>query len=268
MRKIFTAVLLVFILRLSSFGQDSNLPKLIDEFVSLNSEDLTARLEAVPVVLKQNPKAKGYIIIYSDKDLPFGFSIRYGVRIQNFLVKNLNLSPKRFEIINGGLIDKRNTQLWISPDGTKPPLIDSTQKEFEFNKTSLFDRFNYPMLYDDAGCCSIDNYKDEEKKASLGKFAEQIKQHPTAQAYLIFYGQYRIDGSSDIELDSSATITRILRKERNSLHKHYGIDYSKIITINGGYREWQALELWIVPKGGEIPKPKPETFPKKRRSKK
>jgi len=39
----------------------------------------------------------------------------------------------------------------------------------------------------------------------------------------------------------------------------------RIKTINGGYREWQAIELWLVPKGEKPPKSTPETFPGKKR---
>lgn len=245
------------------FGQSKDLPRQIDQFGEINPESLTVSMYHFNDELQQNPTAKGYIIIYRDKTIPFGFPIRFGVKLQSYLTKNLELPVERFEIINGGLINERKTQLWISPRGDKPPTANSIKEEFEADKSFLFDRFNYPTPYDGAGCCSIDGYTEEAKRASFDKFAEQLKEQPTSKAYLIFYGQYCIDCSSDTELDSSGTITRILRKEKTYLHKHYGIDNLKIITINGGYRKWQAIELWIVPKGSEIPKPKPETFPKK-----
>lgn len=283
MRTIFTTVLFVFIFGLSGFGQDSNLSRLIDEFSEINSEDLTARLEAINYELNYNPKAKGYIIIYRDKNLPFGFPIRFAAKLQNFFVKYLSLSPEQFEIINGGLIDERKTEIWISPDKSKPPLIDSTQKEFSVDKTALFDHFNYPAPYDGAGCCSIDGYTEEEKKASLDKFADQLKQNPAAQAYIIFYSQYCDDCSfspiysrsgkylrtePNIYLDSAATTAGILRKEKINFTKRFGIAASRVSVINGGYRKWQTMELWFVPKGGETPKAKPETFPGKKKRKK
>jgi hypothetical protein len=43
-----------------------------------------------------------------------------------------------------------------------------------------------------------------------------------------------------------------------------GINPAQIETINGGYvDDKRRLEFWFVPKGGEIPKPKPDYFPKR-----
>jgi len=283
MKTFLKAVFLIAFLNSFIFAQNKDSPRLIDEFGKVNSEELTVRMEIFRNELKLNPDAKGYVIIYRDKDLPFGFPIRFAAIIQNFLVQSLRLTPERFEIINAGLSDNQKTKLWIVPDRGKPPVEESIDEKLEPNKSALFDSFYYPTRYDGMGCCSIDGYTEEAKKASLDKFAQQLKEQPTAKAYLIFYGQYCIDCSAsarysrsgkylglepDIYLDSSRTVSRILGKEKNYLYKRYSIDKSRIITINGGYRKWQEIELWIVPNCGEIPKPKPNAFPKKRRSKK
>ena len=43
-----------------------------------------------------------------------------------------------------------------------------------------------------------------------------------------------------------------------------GVAASQIITVDGGYvNDFRTLELWFVPKGGEIPKPKPDYLSKK-----
>lgn len=272
--------MLVFIL--FSPAQNQNSAILIDEFSQQNSESLMARLDGMRIALQENPTSKGYIIDYRDKGLPFGYSIRFQTKLQNFLARYFELPPKRFKIINGGVGNERKTQLWIVPSGSKLPIIDSVNEKFEFDKSALFDSFNYPEPFN-SGCCGIDDYQHEEKNASLDRFAQILKENPTAKAYIIFYGQFCTDCSSsvrysrsgkylglkpDIYLDSPRTITRILRKEKNYLLKRHGIASSKVITINGGYRKWQAIELWIVSKDGNIPKSKPETFPKKRQGNK
>jgi len=283
MKAFLKIVFLITLLNSLILAQNKDLPRMIDEFGEVSSEDLTARLEVFSLTISENPNTKGYIIIYRDKALPFGYPIHFGAVIQNFLVKSIRFPRERFEVINGGLRDERKTELWLFPNGSKPPIADSINEKLETSKSVLFDGFNYPTPYDGAGCCSIDGYTEEAKKASLDYFARQLKEQSTVKAYLIFYGQYCTDCSSsarysrngkylgvtpDNYFDSPATAARILRKEKNYLLKRHGVDTSKVITINGGYRKWQAIELWFVPKGGEIPKPKPNTFPKKRRQRK
>lgn len=67
----------------------------------------------------------------------------------------------------------------------------------------------------------------------------------------------------DIYLDTEKEISKVIKKERKTLNKKYGIQKDRIVMINGGFREWREIELWLVPKDGKIPNPKPETFPKK-----
>lgn len=87
--------------------------------------------------------------------------------------------------------------------------------------------------------------------------------------YLIFYGQYCTRCSEgDVFLDSTKEINRNLRKEKNYLVENHKIETSRIKTINGGYREWQEMELWFIPKGENAPKATPKTFPKKKRTEK
>lgn len=252
---------------------------LVDEFGELNSETLSVRIENFRTELQNNPNSKGYVIIYRDKTLPVGFSIRYQVKIQNYLTENLGVSQARFEFINGGLAVEKNTQLWISMDGSRPSIKNSLSEEPEPNKTFLFDEFPYPGKNDVGGCCAIDGYTEEAKKASLDKFAQKLKNQPLNKGYIILYGQNCTDCSesavyskngkylgtkSNIYLDFKTEITKSLLKEKTYLLKNYGIKSSRIIAINGGYKEWRTMELWIVPKEGEIPKPKPDYFPKKK----
>lgn len=251
---------------------------LIDEFGESNSEMETVRMEHFRFILNENPSAKGYIITYRDKELPIGFPTRYNAKLQSFLALHLGVSSERLTILDGGLNENRKTQLWLAPAGKKPPINISTNDGNIF-KTILFDRFNYPNLFDDRTCCAIDSFTEQTKKALLDELAKKIIEKPEIKAYLIFYGQYCTNCSSsaiysrsgkylgdkpDIYLDSLKVINNILRKEKKYLVNHHNISASKIITVNGGYRRWQTLELWLVPKDGEVPKPEPESFPKKR----
>jgi hypothetical protein len=40
-----------------------------------------------------------------------------------------------------------------------------------------------------------------------------------------------------------------------------GIGRDRLIFINGGYRESNSFELWVVPQGAEAPRPTPTLTP-------
>ena len=64
-------------------------------------------------------------------------------------------------------------------------------------------------------------------------------------------------------LDKKNVAKKMLQEAKEKLIEN-GIEISRIKTLDGGYvDDWRKLEIWFVPKGGEIPKPKPDYFPKK-----
>lgn len=122
----------------------------------------------------------------------------------------------------------------------------------------------------------MNTFGEEEKESSTAAYTKLLKENPNLKAYVIYYGRYCTDcGFSavyskdgehlglkpDIYLDTKKEISEVIKKERKTLNKKYGIQKDRIVMINGGFREWRRIELWIVPKGGEIPKPKPDFFP-------
>ena len=67
--------------------------------------------------------------------------------------------------------------------------------------------------------------------------------------------------------DKKSLAGKLLLNAKKEIAKN-GIDAAQIETIVGGYKDGRRkLEFWFVPKGGEIPKPKPDYFPKKKRRK-
>ncbi|MBV9957137.1 MAG: hypothetical protein JO360_01895, partial [Acidobacteria bacterium] len=45
------------------------------------------------------------------------------------------------------------------------------------------------------------------------------------------------------------------------LTKTRGIDSQRVVIVNGGYRETDFYEFWIVPQGAEPPQPSPSLSP-------
>src|ERR1700752_569406 len=107
----------------------------------------------------------------------------------------------------------------------------------------------------------------DDQKARLDNLAVEMQSDPTTTTYLFGYGGRTSPvGQAD----------RLLTRAREYLVTQRGIDASRIVMSNGGYREEDALEVWIVPKGATPPRPtptlqpsdvrpKPSTAPRRRR---
>lgn len=89
----------------------------------------------------------------------------------------------------------------------------------------------------------------EDEMARLDNYAIELNSRPASVAYVIAYGARR--GSARNEL--SVRMARI----RRYLVKSRGLDNKRVVTVAGGFREKLTIELWLVPEGGEVPKPAP-----------
>ncbi len=106
-----------------------------------------------------------------------------------------------------------------------------------------------------------DNCTFDDQKARLDNLAVELQNDPSTRAYIIAYGG-RTSPISQVELLMKRALDYIVEKR--------GIDAARIVTINGGFREVDSVELWIVPSGAAPPQATPtvqagEVKPKKRR---
>ncbi|HKO63309.1 MAG TPA: hypothetical protein VJV03_19250 [Pyrinomonadaceae bacterium] len=94
-------------------------------------------------------------------------------------------------------------------------------------------------------CCSC---SFDDQKARLDNLAVELQADPSTTTYVIAYGgrTSRI-GQADL-LGSRA---------RDYLVSERGIDQSRIVVINGGFKEEDCVELWIIPSGATPPQPTP-----------
>jgi len=105
-------------------------------------------------------------------------------------------------------------------------------------------KIEHPSTQFDVCCsCSFD-----DQKARLDNLAVTLQNDPTATTYVIAYGgrTSRI-GTADL----------LGTRARDYLVTHRGIDQSRITVLNGGFREEDCVELWIVPSGATPPRPTP-----------
>ena len=94
-------------------------------------------------------------------------------------------------------------------------------------------------------CCSC-SYDDQ--KARLDNLAIELQNDPATTTYVIAYGgRTSRTGSAD----------RLLARAKDYLIQKRGVDQARIVTVNGGYREEDCVELWVVPRGATPPQPTP-----------
>ena len=97
--------------------------------------------------------------------------------------------------------------------------------------------------YDECNSCSLD-----DQKARLDNLAIELQNDPSTRAYILAYGG-RTKPLNQVE--------KLMSRARDYLVTKRGIDSSRIEVINGGFREEDSVELWIVPSGAAAPRPTP-----------
>lgn len=88
----------------------------------------------------------------------------------------------------------------------------------------------------------------DDEKARLDNLAIELQNTPTAQGYIIVYaGRTSRPGQAQ----------RLGDRTRGYLIHQRGIDPSRIMIVNGGVRDRDFFEVWIVPQGAQPPQPTP-----------
>jgi hypothetical protein len=52
-------------------------------------------------------------------------------------------------------------------------------------------------------------------------------------------------------------VEKLMSRARDYLINQRGIDASRLVVVNGGFREEDSVELWLVPSGAQAPRPTP-----------
>ena len=94
-------------------------------------------------------------------------------------------------------------------------------------------------------CCSC---SFDDQKARLDNLAVELQADPSTTTYVIAYGG-RTSRVGQADMLSS--------RARDYLVTNRGIDQSRIVVINGGFREEDCVELWIIPSGATPPQATP-----------
>lgn len=243
-----------------------------DEFGDIPLSDIAARLDNFANELLSRPEARGFVIAYrSRRDLP-GLSGRLMNWMRQYLIDTRGLPAGRIAGVDGGVAGCVLQELWIVPPGAAPKptggayqnVFEDTDSTRKFDEAPFFAPGHGPESY------------SQTIHQSLEGFANALRRHPRAGAYLIAYAQYWVDeweegGGARRKLrrrahrDPPGAAKREMARVKASLVKDHGIRATRIRVIDGGHRKWSSMELWLVPPGAHAPVPTPNAFPKGRR---
>lgn len=163
------------------------------------------------------------------------------------------LSPANARILSGagtptisvdstGFAGQRITATLVVDDGSGDPVCRQSSQASTFIPLPP-PRENPAREFDVCCNCTFD-----DQKARLDNLAIELQNDPTTTTYVIAYaGRSSRIGEAD----------RLGARARDYLINQRGIDPSRITTLNGGFREEDCVELWVVPSGAEPPQPRP-----------
>jgi len=188
--------------------------------------------------------AEGEIITYT-ADVAYGGT--------SGLSYHWTISPASARIMSGagsptitidstGLGSQRVIATLTVDDGSADPMCRQTAQAISMiapeEKKSIVAR-----EFDECDHCTFD-----DQKARLDNLAVELQNDQTATGYIIAYGG-RTSPIGQVEV--------LMARARDYLIKQRGIDASRVVVVNGGFREDDSVELWVVPSGAPTPRATP-----------
>jgi hypothetical protein len=151
---------------------------------------------------------------------------------------------------SSGLGNKRVTAILVVDDGSGDRSCRQTAQAA--TGVSGLPTITPPKRFDE-----FPSVAHDDDKARFDNLAIELQNNPGATGYIIAYaGRNSRPGEAD----------RMTKRAADYLSTTRGISHERLVTINGGYRESNSFELWLVPQGAEAPRPTPTVSPDERRT--
>jgi hypothetical protein len=161
------------------------------------------------------------------------------------LVRARGIDPARIVTIDGGRREDFIVELWLVPNGSRPPELTPTVTiEEDPRDNRLFDRFEVD--------CEGFSCGYEDDAAHLDGFAAALKKEPKSWGCIVAYAQSG-DDRDGIVWDPSGTARKIAQTQRDFLIKKRGFAPKRLSAVDGGY-SWRSVELWVVRPGARFDK--------------
>ena len=170
-----------------------------------------------------------------------GLSNRYAHRMRSYLINSRGLPADRIVTVDGGVAPCLWQELWVALPGSAPKPREDAWNHSYRPSVYKFDE-HYYQLEKTTNPDEISYWPNapEDLTSYLEAFGETLLKNRKVVGYLV---AFRDNG------DKRGVTARMLRTERNFLIKEFRIDPSRIKIIDGGYREWRTMELWIAEPG-------------------
>ncbi len=226
------------------------------EFTSLRLKCLALNYRA-PVVVAKSPCPYPVIVsappTVSEGDvITFTADVSYSGKSP--LNYNWSVSPSDAKIINGagtptitvdstGFGGRKITAVVTVDDGSGEASCRQTAQASTSVPPPIKTKETPAREFDVCCSCSFD-----DQKARLDNLGIELQNDPTATAYIIAYsGRSSRAGQAE----------RLLTRAQDYMVQKRGVDGARLVTLNGGYREEDCVELWIVPQGAKPPQATP-----------
>ena len=95
--------------------------KKFDEFPNIARNDEKARLDNFAVGLQNDPTATAYVVVYPSRRGRSGDVQKHTTRIVDYLVNSRGIDARRIVTLVGPMRDDLRVELWITPQGARPP---------------------------------------------------------------------------------------------------------------------------------------------------
>jgi PEGA domain-containing protein len=187
---------------------------------------------------------EGEIITYTADIAYSGNSaLRYTWKVSPASARVISgLGTPTLNVDSTGLGGQRIIATLTADDGSSDPTCAQTAQAVSIiapiKKTAIVAR-----EFDECNNCTFD-----DQKARLDNLAVELQNDPSTRGYIIAYGG-RTSPLGQVE--------KLMTRAREYLVTQRGIDASRLVVVNGGFREDDSVELWVVPSGAAAPQATP-----------
>ena len=152
------------------------------------------------------------------------------------------LGTPTLNVDSTGLGGQRITATLTADDGSSDPACAQTAQAVSII-APIEKKVIVANEFDECNSCSLN-----DQKARLDNLVVELQNDPSTRAYVIAYGG---------RMSPLGQVEKLMSRARDYLVSHRGIDASRLTVVNGGFREEDSVELWIVPSGAAAPQPTP-----------
>ena len=191
-----------------------------------------------------NQVTEGEIITYSaDVTYTGDAAVKYTWVVNPSSAKIISgLGTSTLNVDSTGLGGQRIIATLTAADGSSDPACSQSAQAVSIiapiKKVAIVAR-----EFDECTNCTFD-----DQKARLDNLAVELQNDPSTRAYVIAYGG---------RMSPVGQVEKLMSRAREYLVTQRGIDASRLSMVNGGFREDDSVDLWIVPSGASAPQPTP-----------